>query len=513
MARRRLRVVDYQRILEELRDGRSARDLSERKIASRNTVREVKSLVGELGWLDPSSPMPPSDDIERILQKVFTMPRQVSTVERYREEVEAWAKDGHSAQQIYQALKRQKSFSGSVGAVKRFLKHLDTPEKKAVVVLHFEPGEAVQVDFGSGPELVHPVSGKLVRTHFFVMTLCHSRHMYAELVWDQKVATWLKCHRNAFEFFGGVPRRVIIDNLKSAITRACHRDPETQRSYAEQAKGYGFTIVPCRPRTPRHKGRVERGVAYVKGNFLPLRSFRSFEDANQQLTDWVLEEAGNRIHGTTHEMPLRAFAEREKSALQSLPSTRPEIVTWSKAKLATNCHLTIDSSFYSAPFRHIGEELEVCAREGIVEIYADHQLLAVHPRATRPRTFRTNHEHYPPGKVAYLQKTPQWCIRQAQEVGARCHIFVELLLGDRVLDRLSAVHGVLGLAKKYGAARLEAACSRALDYENISYHAVKRILEKGLDQIADGADSTGQLELPMVLSTRFGRDIGRLLSV
>jgi transposase len=512
VARRRLRVIDYQRIIEELRDGRSARDLADRKVASRNKVRDIREIAGPLGWLDSTVPAPLDEEIQRVLMREMALPKQISSVEPYRKDVEAWIKEGHSPQQIYQALRRQRNFQGSVGAVKRFARRLEKPEAKAVVVLHFEPGEAAQVDFGAGPELEHPVTGKRVRTHIFVMTLCHSRHMYAELVWNQKVETWLKCHHNAFEFFGGVPRRVIIDNLKSAITQACHRDPEVQRSYAELAKGYEFTIVPCRPRTPRHKGRVERGVGYVKGNFFPLRSFRNIVDANQQLMEWVLGEAGNRIHGTTHEMPLSAFAEREKVALLALPSSRPELSAWSKAKLASNCHLTVDSSFYSAPYHHIGETLEVRMRETMVEIYRDHQLLAMHPRATRPRTFRTSQEHYPPEKVAYLQKTPQWCIRQAKDVGFKCYLFVEMLLGDRVLDRLPAVHGVLGLRKKYGSLRLEAACSRALDYDNVAYRTVRSILEKGLDQVPERCDPTGQLELPMITHTRFGRDIGLMLT-
>lgn len=222
--------------------------------------------------------------------------------------------------------------------------------------------------------------------------------------------------------------------------------------------------------------------------------------------------AGNRTHGTTHEMPLVAFAEREKAVLQPLPTPLPELIVWSRAKLATNCHLTNDSSFYSAPFQHVGADLDVRTRETIVEIYRDHQFLAMHPRATRPRTFQTNPEHYPPSKVAYMQKTPQWCLQRAREVGPRCYLFLEVLFGDRVLDRLGAAHGVLGLRKKYGATRLEAACGRALDYENVTYTAVRNILDKGLDQLPYGEDAYGQRELPALIPPRFSRDIAALLT-
>jgi transposase len=173
--------------------------------------------------------------------------------------------------------------------------------------LDFEPGDAAQVDFGAGPMLVHP-DGQPRRTWAFVMTLAHSRHQYVEFVWDQTVATWLGCHRRAFEWFAGIPARVVIDNAKCAITRACAQDPTVQRAYAECAEGYGFRIDPCPPHDPQKKGIVEAGVKYLKGNFLPLRTFRDMADLNAQARAWVIEEAGVRCHGTTRRTPLALFA-------------------------------------------------------------------------------------------------------------------------------------------------------------------------------------------------------------
>ena len=156
-------------------------------------------------------------------------------------------------------------------------------QTQASCVLHFEPSEAAQVDFGKGLDIRDAFTGVVLWTWIFVMTLCFSRHAYAEVVTDQSVSTWLACHRRAFEYFGGIPGKMIIDNLKSAITRACFHDPDVQRSYAELAEGYGFLISPCPPGDPKKKGRVESGVKYVKGSFVPLREFRSLADANGQL--------------------------------------------------------------------------------------------------------------------------------------------------------------------------------------------------------------------------------------
>lgn len=514
MARKRLSLFIYQHVLEEMRAGTSARGIEDKGLASRNTVRKIRERVEVLGWLDPANPMPTPESILELFPAPV-MPVRESRLEPYRDQVKEWAEAGHTPKQIFRQLKRihTDSFVASIGAVKRFLKRLGAQCPKGYVVLHFEPGEAAQVDFGTGPMLVHPDSGKQTRTQIFVMTLCDSRHAYAEIVWDQKVETWLRCHRNAFEFFGGVPRKVIIDNLKSAITKACFRDPVVQRSYEDFARDYGFQISPCRPRTPRHKGRVESGVKYVKSAFVPLREFRHLADANQQLLEWILGEAGNRIHGTTKEVPLRAFADREKAALKALPQPRPETFIWAKAKLHDNCHVNFEKSYYSAPYHHIREVLEIRAGERIVEIHRNDCVIAVHARATRPGTFRTIESHYPPEKVAHMMKGPQWCIEQARQVGPSCHDLVNQLLGDRVLDRLAGAQGVVRFAGKYGKNRVEAACARALEHGKIEYRAVKNILEKGLDQAPKFPDHSGQLHFKFLEPPRFARDIGRLLMV
>jgi len=349
-------------------------------------------------------------------------------------------------------------------------------------MLDFEPGEVAQVDFGSGPKIIDPGTGEVFSTWVFVMTLAFSRHQYAEVVWDQKVATWLGCHRRAFEFLGGVPKKVVIDNLKSAITKACWRDPVVQRSYAELAEGYGFLISPCPPNEPKKKGRVEAGVKYIKKNFLPLRQFRNLADANRQLKEWIMETAGNRIHGTTKQKPLTIFAEAEKQFLKPLPDVVPELVVWSKHKLHGNCHLQFEKAFYSAPYKLVGKGMWVKASETTVKIYHDHQLVAVHPRQRMPGQKSTITDHLPPEAVAYLMRDPQWCLKQAEAIGPECSRLVRQLFSHRVLDNLRAAQGVIGLAKKYGGVRLEAACARALAYGDPKYITVKTILTKGLDQ-------------------------------
>jgi hypothetical protein len=337
------------------------------------------------------------------------------------------------------------------------------------------------------------------------MTLAWSRHQYAEIVPNQKVETWLACHRHAFEWFNGVPKKVLIDNPKCAITRACYYEPEVQRAYGECALGYGFTIAACPPRDPQKKGRVEAGVKYVKSSFVPLREFASLAQANEELRAWILGEAGNRIHGTTRAQPLTLFSATEQALLQPLPAIAPDCAAWAKAKLHGNCHVQHEHCSYSAPYRFIGQTLWLQITPSALRIYREHELVAVHPRLFKPGTRSTTQEHLPPEAQAYFMRDPQWCLAQAQTVGPSCRALVESMFAKGVLDYLRAAQGLLGLGERYGRPRLEAACTRALNFGVPTYRAVKQILKEGLDQQAQLLP-TRTLEAPYCGGARFGRN-------
>ena len=156
-----------------------------------------------------------------------------------------------------------------------------------------------------------------------------------------------------------------------------------QRSYADYAEGYGFLISPCPVADPQKKGRVESGVKYVKNNFMPLREFRDLSDANAQLLNWVMQDAGNRIHGTTRTPPLKRFIETEQVMLAALPNSAPECARWATATLHGDCHLQVEKCRYSAPWSLVGQTLDVRITETTVRIYLQHELKALHPRLTR----------------------------------------------------------------------------------------------------------------------------------
>ena len=309
----------------------------------------------------------------------------ISSLEPWRAQIANWYAAGIQGTTIHATLARNHGYAGSYSAVYRFLHQLVVDEVADVPLrLEFKPAEAAQVDFGSGPPITDVHTGEIFKTWFFVMTLAWSRHQYAEFVRDQTVATWLGCHRRAFEWFGGVVERVTIDNAKCAITRACVYEPEVQRSYGECAEGYAFKIDPCPPRDPQKKGIVESGVKYIKGSFLPLREFRDLADANRQLHEWVMGQAGNRIHGTTREAPLKRFADVERSLLKPLPDVPPQLATWLKVKVHRDTHVQFEYNYYSVPFRLVGQALWLKASDTVVTMYLEHEPVATHVRLEAP---------------------------------------------------------------------------------------------------------------------------------
>lgn len=474
-------MFQYRQVLVRLRQGDSDRDVARARLMGRPKVAAFRALATAQGWLATEAPLPEDAAIAAAIGAARRARSTISTVEPHRSLVERWAAQGIGGVAIHSALCREHGYRGSYSAVRRMLCGIRAALPPDVTVpLTFAPAEAAQVDFGAGPYLFDPDRGALRRTWCFVMTLAYSRHQYVEFVWDQSVPTWLGCHRRAFEWFTRVPSRLIIDNAKCAITRACARDPLVQRAYAECAEGYCFKIDACPPRDPKKKGIVEAGVKYVKGNFLPTRSFRDLPDLNAQARRWVLEEAGVRIHGTTRERPLERFA-LEKPLMRELPAVAPDLGAWHRVKLHRDCHVKFDLSFYSAPFTLVGQTLWLRATDVAVSIFQDYRLVATHLRAHRPGTRRTITDHLPPETRAFYAHDRYWCLEQARRIGPSCVAVIEHLFSDRIVERLRGAQGLVRLAERYGDARVEGACARALTHGSPHYRTVKTILAGGFD--------------------------------
>ncbi len=478
----RLHMNHLRDLIRRLQAGESERRIAQDMGISRPTVHKYHVLSKQEGYLEKRAAIPDDETLQKVLGPGPKPPQIASSLEAYGDVVEKLWKQGIEKTAIWQRLRDSHGYGGRYSSVRRYIAHLE-PEPKAVYVrIQTAAGEEMQVDFGSVGQMYDPVSGRIRPAYAFVATLSYSRHQYVELVFDQKIVTWIGLHRRAFEYFGGVPKRVVPDNLKAAVVKALVHDPVLGEAYRQMALYYGFLISPTRPYTPRHKGKVENGVHYVQRNFMAGQEFADIDCANQHLKVWIREVAGVREHGTTHQSPLKLFKEFEQGVLQELPTEPFSLCEIRTAKVHLDCHLVVSGSFYSVPYTYVGEKLDVYVRERVIEVYQGLKLVATHVRSQKPGQWQTRLEHYPVHKAAYLQRTPDFCRQVAVRLGPATSSVVDTLLSERPLDRLRSVQAILKLEESVGGQRLEAACARALFYGDCRYRRIKDILNAALDK-------------------------------
>ncbi len=470
-------------IMYRLKSGESERKIARDLGVSRPTVHKYKVMAELEGFLDPDQALPDGSALQKALGPEPKPPTQPSSLLPYREQVEHMLKQGMEMTAMWQRLRDNHGYTGSYSSVRRFVHALCPPEgPEATIRVHTKPGEEMQVDFGHVGKLFDPASGKARTAYAFVATLCHSRHQYAELVFDQKASTWIRLHRNTFAFFGGVPERVKPDNLKAAVKQALVHDPILGEAYRQMALHYGFLVSPTAPRQPQQKGKVENGVHYLQRNFMAGQEFADIRFANQHLLTWVKETAGVRQHGTTFQPPLLLFETVEKEALRPLPEAPFDLCEIRICKVHTDCHVTVNGCFYSVPWRWVGKSVEMHLYERRAEIYAGQELITTHVRLRKKGEWSTRMEDYPPHKAAYLIQTPAYCRHAAARIGPGTTEVIDHLLSERPLDRIRSVQAILRLEDTVGAERLEAACKRATHFGDMRYRRIKEILNAALDR-------------------------------
>ncbi len=260
----RLHMNHLRDLIRRLRAGESERRIARDMCISRPTVHKYHELAQREGYLEAGTEIPNDETLQAVLGPGPQPPKIASSLEPYGQVVETLHKQGVEMVAIWQRLKEAYGYTGSYSAVRRYVRHLEPETVEAYTRVHSAPGEEMQVDFGAVGQLFDPTSGRVRTAYAFVATLSYSRHQYAELVFDQKVVTWIGLHRRALEHFGGVPRRVVPDNLKAAVLKALVHDAVLGEAYRQMALYYGFLISPTVPSTPRHKGK--------SGKWCPLRS-------------------------------------------------------------------------------------------------------------------------------------------------------------------------------------------------------------------------------------------------
>ena len=283
---------------------------------------------------------------------------------------------GQNARSIYQDLVIEQGYSGSYDSVKRYIRKLRNRYPKLYARIETAPGEEGQVDFGEGAPTLK--NGRYCKPWLFVMTLSYSRKSYEEVVWSQDVETFIRCHEHAFTHFGGVPKVIKIDNLKSGVLHAHLYEPELNPHYYAFSQHYQFVILPCKVATPQHKGKVESGVKYVQNNALKGKEFAELEDQSAYLRHWNKTWASTRIPiwiGTTKRQ-VNVMYQEEITSLKPLPETSFPFFKVGERKVSTmDSHIEVAGAYYPVPPQYMGQKVIVHYNQQWVKIYSHHQLI------------------------------------------------------------------------------------------------------------------------------------------
>jgi len=395
---------------------------------------------------------------------------------------------------VHQRLRDERGLAVGISSFRRYC-YVVFPDKglrDKVTILRpdVDPGEEAQVDYGYLGTFTDTLTRKLRRVWAFVIVLSFSRHMFVRPVLKMDQVSWVAAHVAAFEYFGGVPFRLVSDNLKTGVLRPDIYDPKLNRSYAEMGNHFGCLIDPARAGKPKDKPRVERPMPYVRDSFFSGRVFSDEQAMQAGALTWCDEVAGVRHHRSIDgQMPLELFATTERDKLTQLPLLPFELARWSSPRVGVDCYVKVGKALYTVPWHHVGRQLD--AREGYrtVEFFHDGKVVKTWARIERGR--QRDWADYPPEKAAFFMKNPSWCRHRAGEIGGAVVEVTTELLANGALYNLRSVQGILRLADADGVGtdRLEKACRRALVIGDPAYRTIRGILAAGTENEGDGEPS------------------------
>ncbi len=386
-----------------------------------------------------------------------------SACEPYRDFIELSLRKGRNAKAIYQDLVDDHGFSGRYASVKRFARHcrggMQGPEARAVILT--PPGEEAQVDYGSGPMVRDPKTGRYRRTRLFVLTLGYSRKSVRLLTFQSSTRTWSELHEQAFRRLGGATKTVVLDNLGEGVLKPDIYDPAMNPLYRDVLAHYGAVALPCRVGDPDRKGKVERGVGHAKNTPLKGQRFESLDEAQAYLDRWEAHWADTRIHGTAKRQVAAMFAE-EKSAMTPLPLEPFRHYQFGERRVNLDGCVEVEAAYYSVAPGWIGRSVNVQWDGRVVRLLDPRsgQLLREHLRQQRGG-YRIPEEDKP----AKTPRTTAQLLARCAKIGSHIGTLAERMYERGGQSEIRRILGITSLARKHGAAVADDACAAALDSE------------------------------------------------
>ncbi len=384
----------------------------------------------------------------------------------------------YSARQIHRLIQSE-GFEGGRDTVTRYVNTIRPKDRKAFLTLNFSPGEAAQVDWGVAGYI--EIGGRKRKVSYFVMVLCHSRMMFTKFCLTEAQEAWSECHREAFEYFGGVPERVLVDNCKTAVISHKAGEPVIfNNAYVDLANHYGFKIVACNVRQPQEKGRVENGVGYVRKSFINGRKLTPFDLLNIEVIEWMDDVANVRLHGTTKQKPVGLL---ESENLRKLPIHPYDCAVRLSAKISKMYRIRHDSNTYSVPAEYVYEDSIVEVSSSTIRVWAKKRLIAEHPRCFARCQDINDPQHdralIQNRKRAAEQKMIAWLLRVTHKAEA-----FHQKMTSRTLRPILELRKLYALGELYSQDEVAQAIEDALSFDACNAAYVRNILEqKKLNQV------------------------------
>lgn len=489
------REVDRMQVAEVLR--RHAAGESQRAIAratglSRNTIEKYLRLAA--GAPAPGMEGVASEPLTALVLARSGRPgplagqgaRRLAELAPYRERIGGWLEHDRLRLTRVQELLVREGCPVAYTTLRRFVRAagLGRAPRATVRLADSAPGELAQMDFGRLGPLVEPASGQRRTVWGLALVLPFSRHSFLWPLHQQTLEAVIEGLEAGWRFFGGIPKRLILDNFPAAVAGTDPLAPCPTRGFLEYSQARGFLIDPARVCHPKDKPHVERQIQYVRERFWKGECFHDLADARARAATWSRDVAGQRIHGTTRQLPLVVFGDQEQAQLLPAPERPYDVPRWSEVKVHPDHHIAFVQALYSVPSTSCpaGTKLEVRGDRELVRIYRRGELVKVHPRM--PRGSRhTDQDDYPQELTVYTTRTPDRLIQRAAALGEPIGAFArQLLSGELPWARLRQGQKLLRLAERYGTERLGAACTRALAFELLDVRRVERILLQALER-------------------------------
>jgi transposase len=476
-------MIELRDVVLQLRRGESIKSIHRSTGRHKTVIRKLKALAEQYSWLDPATPAPDEAAVQTAWLSLPSPENQKQhPLDALHDDFKRWIADEVSLVVMHRLA--SKRVSCSEPTLRRYVHRRFKIQPEATVVRIPEPGKVMEVDFGYLGIVYDESENKVRKAWLFSARLRYSRKAYRRIVFTQQQTIFFQCHIEAFEWFGGVSATLVPDNLKAAVMKASWEDPLVNRAYRNLAEHYGFTISPCKPYTPQHKGGVENDVRYVKRSFWPElkereRSFGHdiprFSHAQSFLAEWNATVSETRKIGKVESRVPALFA-TEQCVLRPLPATRWDPVHCATAKVGVDWRIQFDKAFYSVPYRFIGEQVVVSATRSLVRIFHNSVEIAVHSRATHLWQYQVVRDHGPPKAVEYLTTCSKGLIIAAYETGRNIGLMGEAILADRAVDGIRPLRALVLLKNRFAPAAIDAVCEKLLSYGIVSYTSVKNEL-------------------------------------